>query len=158
MFWKKSVSEYNKTVTEAVESVVRDALKSVDDNLSKISTVTDLNAKIGKFRENITDLQIQKAKREEEFARKEREIEHKVGLHKTQTEQAITLAKREAIVTVREENLTADRKRFEDQMTFVTENFNKQTDYLKTIIGDLAERLPSLAMTADIGKRPTRGK
>lgn len=62
------------------------------------------------------------------------------------------LAKHEATVSLREENLAADRKRFEEQMAFVEKRFTEQTEYLKGIIGDLSERLPSLKMTADVGR------
>lgn len=154
MFWRKSLPEAK--IQEVVVRVVREAFKQVDDEISKIKSISDLTAKVRELKEKISELEISKSKREEEFARKEREIEHKVGLHKSQVEQDIVLAKREATVAVREANLQADRDRFEQQMKFVTENFDKQATYLQKIISDLAARLPSLDMTADIGRHPTR--
>lgn len=155
MFWRKTDANEAR-ITATVIRVVKDVFKQVDDELAKIHSMSDLVAKIRELREQVSALEIDKSKKEEAYARKERELEHKVGLHKTQVAQDIALAKREATVKIQEENLAVDRKRFEEQMKFVTENFDKQTGYLTEIIGDLSKRLPSLAMTADVGKHQTR--
>ena len=114
------------------------------------AVVTDLSSKVKDLREQISVLEIEKAQHEESFEKKEREIEHKLGLHRRQVEQDVVLAKREATVSLREENLAADRKRFEEQMAFIEKRFTEQTEYLKGIIGDLAERLPSMKIAARI--------
>lgn len=59
-------------------------------------------------------------------------------------------AKREATVTVREENLSADRKRFEEQMKFQEERFTKEVGYLKEMLEAIVQRLPSAEFTADV--------
>lgn len=159
MFWKRQAAQDEQlqvTIRESVQKLYDGTLTALHDQLKKLSTVVNLEEKVKDLREQVSTLEIDKSKKEEAYARKERELEHKVGLHKTQVAQDIALAKREATVKIQEENLAVDRKRFEEQMKFVTENFDKQTGYLTEIIGDLSKRLPSLAMTADVGKHQTR--
>lgn len=43
---------------------------------------------------------------------------------------------------MREENLQADRDRFEEQMKFTTARFEKEVEYLHKLAGQILERLP----------------
>ena len=61
--------------------------------------------------------------------------------------------KREATLSVREENLAADRKLFEEQMAFHEKRFTEEVSYLKQIIGDIAERLPTANFTGKLTAR-----
>lgn len=107
------------------------------------------------LRQEIETLKIEKGRREEEFSRREREVEHKVGLERKRQEFEISQSKREATVTIREENLKADRDRFEAQMKFHDDRFTQEVGYLKTMVSEMLERLPS----ADISiTRTQRGK
>ncbi|KKK93068.1 hypothetical protein LCGC14_2696590, partial [marine sediment metagenome] len=86
----------------------------------------------------------------EDRAKKDREIEHKVGLERTRQKFEGEQAKREAIVTVREENLTADRTRFEEQMKFQQDRFTEEVKYLKEMVGQVLKRLPTAEIIAEV--------
>lgn len=133
-----------------------DAVLRVESELKGIKTVTDLAAKVKELRGQVETLEIEKSKREEDFARREREIEHKIGLERKRQEFEVSAAKREATVSLREENLAADRKRFEDQMEFQGERFTKEVGYLKEIITQLAERLPTANLTGNLTSKRGR--
>lgn len=145
MSWlNRSLShEMEERVTATVREVIGKAMNDAETMLSKLKSSFDLAAHIAKLRDEIETLKIEKGRKEEEYARKEREIEHKVGLERARQTQELVIAKREAVVSVKEENLAADRKRFEDQMKFHETRFSEEVGYLKNIIGDLAERLPT---------------
>lgn len=132
MFWRT-----RKTITEAVERVVRAALKEAEGNLAQIGNLTALRAEL-------ETLRIEKDRREEEYARRDREIEHKVGLERQRQVTEIGLAKREATLGAQEVALKLDRKRFEDQLEFHEKRFTAEVGYLKDLIGDLAKRLPEI--------------
>ena len=112
-----------------------------------------LTEEITGLKRQISDLEIAKAKTEEAFAREERELRHMIGLEKKRQEFEIQSAKTETSLKVREENLSADRKRFDEQMEFNTERFEKMETYLKEMMSEILKRLPNINM--EIG-RPKR--
>lgn len=134
----------------------KDAIVQVEESLHGIKSVADLAAKVKSLRTQVETLEIEKSKREEDFARREREIQHKIGLERERQKFETESAKREASLTIREENLDADRKRFEGQMEFHQERFTKEVGYLKEIIGQLAERLPTTELTGTVGAKRGR--
>jgi len=136
----------SKVIQEAVEKIVRQALNDATSTVDQIGSVI-------KLREQIEQLKIEKARREEDFARREREVEHKVGLERKRQEFEIAQSKREATVTVREENLKADRERFEQQLTFQNDRFTTEVGYLKDMISGMLKRLPSAEVIATLGNK-----
>ena len=126
-------------IQASVEKVVRDALAKAE------TTLATLNERAGLL-EQCEQLKIEKSRREEEFARKEREIEHKVGLERARQEQELQIAKREVLVSAKEENLVADKERFESQMEFHEKRFTEEVTYLKEMVGQVLKRLPSAEM------------
>lgn len=136
MFGSPSLKETERVVRETVERIVKPALGEAESALASAGKIT-------KLREELETLRIEKARKEEEFARKEREIEHKVGLERKRQEFEIEQARRETAVTVREENLSADRKRFEEQLEFHQQRFETEVKYLHEMAEKLMERLPS---------------
>lgn len=139
-----------RSFEKAVERLAEDASSRVNEELKGIRTLTDLSTKVKEQREALEKLTIEKGRKEEEFARREREIEHKVGLERKRQEFELESGKQEAVLTVREENLTADKKRFEEQMQFQEERFTKEVGYLKDMLGQIIQRLPSAEFTADL--------
>lgn len=137
-----------------LRSLWDEAVSKVNDELQGIKSLRDLSAKVKAAREELETLKIEQARKDEEFERREREIEHKVGLERTRQEFEIEQAKREATVAVREENLDADRRRFEEQMKFQEERFTKEVGYLKEMLTEIVQRLPSAEFTADLTGRP----
>lgn len=102
------------------------------------------------LRERIETLKIEKARREEEQARKEREVRHEVGLLRKQVEAEQEIARQQAILEVREENLAADRNRFEEQMKFTTARFEREVEYLHKLAGQILERLPNVSAALEV--------
>lgn len=127
---------FGKENLKKTERVVKSAMGDANNALRLTGDVTRL-------REELETLKIEKARKDEEFAKKEREIEHKVGLERKRQEFEIEQAKRETSVTVREENLSADRKRFEEQLEFHQTRFETEVKYLHEMAEKLMERLPS---------------
>lgn len=138
---------------EVLSELQKDIVARVEGDLRGIRSVVDLSAKVKALREEKEKLEIEAARRDETFARKEREIEHKVGLERKRQEFELASGKREATLSVREENLAADRKRFEEQMAFHEKRFTEEVSYLKQIIGDIAERLPTANFTGNLTAR-----
>jgi hypothetical protein len=136
MFGRPSLKDTERVVRETVERIVKDALQDAETALASAGKIT-------KLREELETLRIEKSRKEEEFAKKEREIEHKVGLERKRQEFEIEQAKRETSVTVREENLNADRKRFVEQLDFHQKRFESEVKYLHEMAEKLMERLPS---------------
>lgn len=119
--------------------------------------VGDLDKEIAKLKEQITGLRIEKSKLDEDNAREKREVMHMVGLERkrqeAEAEQAkkdLDNAKREATLAVREENLKAERLAFEQSMKFQEERFKKEVGYLKDLMGQILDRLPTVTVDRQI--------
>lgn len=90
----------------------------------------------------LTDKQIELDRVKEEHARKEREIEHKLGLHRIQVDQERTSAVTEAKLAVREEALVAAQDRHQEQITFIRERMENEMDAHRAILNEVLSRLP----------------
>ena len=110
-------------------------------------------AELRKTREELETLKIEKARIVEDNERQERETRHEVGLLRLQVEAEQKIATEEAVLQVREENLQADRTRFEEQMKFTTDRFEKEVGYLHEMIGQVLKRLPYV----EVNKRVLEG-
>ena len=148
MFGRTNSTE--ETIRKTVERILRSVLENAETTLGKIKTVADLNQEVRGLREAAETARIEKDRKDEVFAKKERVIEHKVGLERTRQKFESEQAKREASVTVREENLAADRNRFEDQMKFQQERFTEEVKYLKDMVGQVLKRLPDASIYTEV--------
>ncbi len=142
------------TLQSLLTEIQADAMRRIESELSGIKSVSDLSDRVKSLREKISKLEIEKSQKDEEFARREREIEHKVGLERKRQEMELAAGTREAKLSVREENLKADRERFTEQMKFHDERFTAEVGYLKDMIGTIMERLPNI--TADLSVKRGR--
>jgi hypothetical protein len=149
---QKTEARLEEIVRKTVEAVVNRALNETESALSDLKQASHLQGTISKLQEELETLRIAKARKEEEFAKREREVEHKVGLERKRQEFEIVQAKREATVSIREENLKADRDRFEAQMKFVEERLTQEVTALRGLVKDMMERLPSAQIIANVGK------
>lgn len=120
--------------------------------LGSADTVSGLTAETVALKTQISTLEIDKSKREEANARQERELRHMIGLERERQKVETTQAKKEAELGVREQNLTADRKRFDEQLTFNTQRFEKMEEYLKSMLGQVLERLPNVTAALKVGR------
>lgn len=128
---------FKKIVAESVQQTIRDA---EDTHLSLATT-----------RKALAELQIQQARKEEEWARREREIEHKIGLERKRQEFEIEQSKREATVKVQQENLAADKDRFKSEMDFQRTHLQGEVKGLREMVSEMLKRLPSAEIIARIG-------
>lgn len=106
-----------------------------------------------KLKLQVEDLKIEKGRILEEQERRDREIEHKVGLERKRQEFEIDAAKREAILEVREEALEAEREAFEENMEFMQDRFEKEVVYQRELLQDVLKRLPTAEIFADVTKQ-----
>jgi hypothetical protein len=113
---------------------------------------------IVRLKKDLTALEIQKDRETETHEREKREVEHMVGLEKKRQSFEVDAAKRDVKLTVREENLKEDRKRFEEEMKFTRERFEKEVGYLQSLMKEVLERLPTVTVEKSIDLTfPTNG-
>ena len=129
-----------------LRSQLREARSERDEARDKVK----LEAKLTDLKKQIADMEIDKDRLTEAHEREKREVKHMVGLEKKRQEFEIDQAKRETTVKVREENLTADRKRFEEQMEFTTDRFKDEVGYLKDLMGQVLDRLPTVTVDKSV--------
>lgn len=113
----------------------------------------NLEADIVALKQQISDLEIKRDKKQEDFDRRERELTHMIGLEKKRQEFEIAQAKRETSASVREENLKADKQRFEQQMKFHEDRFTKEVGYLKELLEQIMRRMPTVTVDRQITER-----
>ena len=141
-----------------IAKIAEEASARVESELREIKTATDLSKKVKELREQVATLEVEKSQKEEAYARKERELEHKVGLHKEQTKFEIESGKKEAVLNVQQENLNADKRRFEEQMKFHEDRFTEEVGYLKDMLGQMMQRLPTAEVITNLTNTPKRGR
>lgn len=112
--------------------------------------VISLQDRVKTLQRSVSDLEVKKSKIEEDHARKLREVEHKVGLDRRRGEQEAELAKKDAVLAVREENLGHERKAFEEQMKFMRTRMEAEVTSLQTLMGQILERLPTVTVDKTI--------
>lgn len=143
---RKAVKE---TVDTSVAAALQNSVKALVEGFAPVDTEIKLRQRIKVLEQRENELvkqneklEIEKERKEEAFTRQEREITHKIGLEKTRMEQERELAIREAKVIVKESNLTEEKKRFDEQMEFMTKRFEEETTYLHTFVEQVLQRLP----------------
>ena len=83
-----------------------------------------------------------------------RQISHRrlIPFLKKRQEVEIVQAKKETELTVREGNLAAEKKRFEENLKFNTERFQSMENYMKEQMKSILERLPNVNLEIKRGK------
>lgn len=106
-----------------------------------------------KLKRQVEDLKLEKDRLKEEHARETRETEHMVGLTRKKQEQDAAHQRREieverdkAKLEVREENLEAAQDRFDEHIAFQGKRFEAEVGYLKDILGQILDRLPTVTV------------
>jgi chromosome segregation ATPase len=136
---------------------LRKDLSDASKERDELRDRTRLEGEITSLKKQVADLEIRRGKLTEDHEREKREVTHMVGLERKRQEFEIDQARRETTVSVREENLAADRKRFEDQMKFTTERFESEVGYLKGLMGEVLDRLPHVTVDKPAPARGRRG-
>lgn len=137
-------------IGEAVQS--RIANKLVDE-FAAIAEVESATQRVVELTKDLAALKAEKENIEEGFRRKEREVEHKVGLLRTeieagdkQREQDFHLRVQEAKLVARETGLVEREKAFTERMDFMTKRFTEEVGYLKDMVKQVLARLPDAAI------------
>lgn len=143
MFIVLGNKKLGEVVAQAVKSAADDSEKAAKEMLSKV-------AKAGDLQKEITRLEVELSRKQEDWARREREVEHKVGLERKRQEFEIEQAKRETSTTVREENLKADKERFKSEMEFQRKHLEGEIGALRELVGEMLKRLPSAEIYANL--------
>lgn len=137
-------------ILEQIESLSREVAGLKGERKAQTEAVK-LADQVVTLKTQISDLEVNKSKLTEAHEREKRELEHMVGLEKKRQEFEVVSAKRDAKLTVREENLKAEQDRFEERMAFQSKQFDGQVEYLQKLMGQILERLPTVE--AIIGKQ-----
>lgn len=145
----KNSDEGVAKILEQIENLSREVAALKGERKAQTEAVK-LSDQVATLKTQIADLEINKSKLTEKHDREKREVEHMVGLEKKRQEFEISSAKRDATLSVREENLKAERERFEERMDFQSKQFDGQVQYLQKLMGKILERLPTVE--AIIGK------
>jgi chromosome segregation ATPase len=127
-------------------------------DVKALKTERDETAERNKLRDQVAELKREKDRLTEENDRKIRETEHKVGLLKTKQDHDVEHARRTAVLEVREQNLSADRERFKDEMKFQRDHFDQRSEEQKELLKAILERLPAIdvSLGGDAAPRPAR--
>lgn len=140
-------------LADQIVNLLERVQSEANNKLDKIKDYLDLTKEVDKLRESLNVMTIEKSQINEKYEKREREIEHKLGLERLRQETELKLGLREQTVKIREENLTADRDRFTKEMAFVTQRFEQETGYLKDMIKPLLEALPKMTIKENVTKR-----
>lgn len=150
--WLFARSPVDKAVQEVVERVIESISGKYIRTVDEIKSALDLSDQVAR-------LKIEKSQIEESHQRREREIEHKLGLEKKRQETELELAKREATIKAEEKFLEQKKELFTTEMTFTRKRMEEEVGYLKDMVGQVLERLPSAEIIATINsgnKKETR--
>lgn len=137
-----------------------DELADLKAEIKALRTERDNTEQVKRLERDVEKLRLEKARLTEDNDRKIRETEHKVGLLKTKQDHDVDHATRMAKLHVREENLSADRERFQAEMEFQREHLQREVDRVESILGKVLERLPNIdaALKVGIGSSNGRGR
>jgi hypothetical protein len=103
------------------------------------------------LKKELTTLQIERDREKEKHDREKREVEHMVGLQRKRGDFETKAAAREARLDVREENLEADKKRFDEHVTFIEERFAEELKQQRKLMERFLERMPTTKQLISVG-------
>lgn len=149
MFGKDPAAE---TILEELRGLKR-SLAKLEGERDAAREEIGLADQVVTLKKTLTDLEIKHDRVKEQHEREKREVEHMVGLEKKRQTFEVDSAKRDAVLSVREENLTADKDRFAEQMKFQDDRFKSEVKYLKDLMGQILERLPTINVEKTIGAK-----
>lgn len=130
---------------DALTKVAQDAVDRVLRSAVALETERErLHQDAEALRKEVSELRLDKACREEDYARRERELEHKVGLERLRQEAEKTATRREALLDVKETALKKDQDRFTEQLKFHEDRFSKEVSYLKELLEQVLQALPQV--------------
>ena len=149
-----TTARFDQLMEELAE--VKRQLALIKGERSAVGSLRSMEVEYAETKQKLTDLQIEFDKEKEKHEREKRETEHLVGLERKRSEFEASKAATEATIAVREENLKADRDRFEENLKFNNERFTTEVGYLKEMVGEMLERLPKVDVAVKAGGNGTQ--
>ena len=141
-----------RSLTESI-TALKDDIADLKKERKRTEKELELTGTVVDLKKQISELEIKKSKMEESHAREERELRHMIGLEKKRQEFEIQQAKKETALDVREGNLSAEKKRFEDNLKFNSDRFERMETYLKELMEKVLDRLPTVTVDKTISKK-----
>lgn len=155
LFGSKSEDQIKQLADQLSGEVSYRVKTALQNEFVALAEVDQATQKVVELTKEIAVLKAEKAGIEEGFARKEREIEHKVGLLRTeieaekkQSEKDFELRVKEAKLQAAEANLTERAKAFSEKMDFMEQRFTGEVGYLKELLEQMSKRLPDATILA----------
>lgn len=134
---------------EQLEQVIADLRVEV----KALEAVRTAETEHNELQAEIKELQQAKAKLEydvdrliEEHDRENREIEHKVGLHKEQVEWEVKKAREETKLQVETGNLQREKDAFKKEVEFITKRFEQEAERREATMLEILKRLPTVTV------------
>ncbi|HEY8057133.1 MAG TPA: hypothetical protein VID94_00210 [Acidimicrobiales bacterium] len=163
---------FDRKPTDEQEAALRTTLDGLKDQIASLevaikhrSKESELVVEANALRESIAKLNIDKDRIVEANAREKREVTHMVGLERKRQEfeaeearKGIERAREEAVLDVRQENLKAERDAFQKEMDFREQRFTAEVGYLKDLMAQILERLPTVTVDRQITDKTTTSK
>lgn len=152
IFGYRRVDILAEEVSNAVVSRMAQQFQRDFDALNEVESATQ---QVIDLQKDIAKLQAEKDLITEGFARKERELEHKTGLvrseieaEKRQAQKDYDLRVQEAKLEARAVGLQEREKAFTEKMTFIEKRFTEEVGYLKDMVKNMSDRLPDATILA----------
>lgn len=149
MYWSNK-----DPVSEKILAEIKDLSKKVATLQGERSALADkvaLDNEIVELTKKVAELGIKYDREKEKWDRERREVEHQVGLQRKRGEFETEAATRGAMLEVREENLAADKARFDEHVKFIEERFEQQFASLNELMGKFLERMPTTEQLIRVG-------
>jgi len=158
------VGIFDSQIDQAVDKAFAKQLENLASSTAALQVqITELKGerdalkRVKSLQEQISRLEIDKAKIVEDNDRKIRETTHMVGLERKRQEfeaeqarKGIEHARKEAILEVQAENLETERAAFVKEMKFREERFTQEVGYLKDLMTQILDRLPTVTVDRQI--------
>lgn len=155
---------FDSQIDQAVDKAFAKQLENLANSTAALQVqITELKGerdalkRVKSLQEQISRLEIDKAKIVEDNDRKIRETTHMVGLERKrqefeaeQAKKGIEHARKEAILEVQAENLETERAAFVKEMKFREERFTQEVGYLKDLMTQILDRLPTVTVDRQI--------
>ena len=161
---------FDSQIDQAVDKAFAKQLENLASSTAALQVqITELKGerdalkRVKSLQEQISRLEIDKAKIVEDNDRKIRETTHMVGLERKRQEfeaeqarKGIEHARKEAILEVQAENLETERAAFVKEMKFREERFTQEVGYLKDLMTQILDRLPTVTVDRQITEKSTK--
>lgn len=131
------------------DPVIKDLSNRINELTNQLSSKNlveelELTEEVVNLKKQVTELEIEKSKKDEEFDRQKREIEHKLGLERKRVEFERQQAVAEAEMKVREGNLDEEKQRVKDQLDFMTARFEKELESMSRMTEKVMNFIPHM--------------